>query len=529
MAKSSEPNKDGRSSKEIAPQLDAANQKVEAAQKKLDAATAATFDALSAEVEAAVKQRNIVKKQFDTAVSRENKATSTVAATNEAAANDLADLRAKGAETIRRRQESADMAKKAWQKNSDTVNNKNLFNAYQKALGELSVKFDEYAAKGVVFPRTAEVDPAGGFRVPAVVGNGKATVGVGTPAVVPNLGRGTVHAPTTTVIPGTTTGTGTGTGITNTTVIPPPFVPPVIPPVVPGTGASVIPPAVVPPVVAPVDDPNAWETIFKTNEPGYAWMFTDEMKTKYPDVFDLFKKASAPGYDQTLFARQFTGTSWYKTLAEAGTGRELTAGIGSFSWGAGNLAKFLTNATHMGFTGENLKAEAYKALFSKGADGKFVNDLAVGEVKASTPYLKLKKIGSSFFAPMSDERIVESLTGGISSDDVLRLARERAKVMYPHLAASIDAGLTLEDLAYDYKNIAAKTLELSPDQVDMSSAKFNKAMKTGDGGKERMMSTGEWEQLLRTDPTYNYHMTKQANRDATDIGLAISRAFGKVE
>lgn len=526
----SEPDKN-RASKDIAPQLDAANKKVDETTTRLRAATPATYDQLNAAHEAAVKQRDIVKKQFDEAVSRENKAVSTVSAKNKAASDASAALRAKGAETIRRRQESADMAKRAWQ---EDLTDKLKFDDYQKALGELSVKFDEYAAKGVVFPRTVEVDPAGGFREPVVVGDVDASVGAGTGNLPPTPLAGETQAqaqarvgagkPSAVVPPAGTTGTGAGSpakvlksavdkalkdqgledtpanrktvrdGLANKTTV--------------------------------VD--TAWENIFKTDNPGYTWMFTDEMKTKYPDVFKLFQESTLPGFDMAQLKRRLDQTSWFTAIKESNTGRELTAGVGSFSWGTGNLGRFLTTATHMGWTGGVLKQEAYKELFRKGGDGKYVNDLAIKEVQASTPYQKLKRIGTQFFAPMDDARVVESLTGGISSDDVLRLARERAKAMYPHLATQIDAGLTLDDLAYDYKRIAAETLELSPDQVDMSSAKFNKAMKSGEGGKERMMSTSEWEQLLRTDPQYGFSKTRQANRDATDIALAIARAFGKV-
>jgi len=109
----------------------------------------------------------------------------------------------------------------------------------------------------------------------------------------------------------------------------------------------------------------------------------------------------------------------------------------------------------------------------------------------------------------------------------LRLAREKAKVMYPHLAKSIDAGLSLEELASDYKQVAARTLELDPSQIDMGGI-YNVAIKSGEGGKERMLSTSEWETLLRTDSKFKYSFTKQANQDATNIGLSIARAFGKV-
>jgi len=274
----------------------------------------------------------------------------------------------------------------------------------------------------------------------------------------------------------------------------------------------------------PVD--TSWEPLFKQNYPQYNWMFTDLDRTKYADVFDLFKRAQQNKMLPQELDRQYIGTSFYRELQSSKKGRELSAAIGNFTWSSGNLAKFLTKATQYGYEGENLKQQAYKELFTK-VGGKYVNDLAVGEVKASSPYLALKRIGTQFLSPATDETVEAALTGGSSPDDVLRLAREKAKVMYPHLAKSIDAGLSLEELASDYKQVAARTLELDPSQIDMGGI-YNVAIKSGEGGKERMLSTSEWETLLRTDSKFKYSFTKQANQDATNIGLSIARAFGKV-
>jgi hypothetical protein len=270
----------------------------------------------------------------------------------------------------------------------------------------------------------------------------------------------------------------------------------------------------------------SWEPLFKQNYPQYSWMFTDLDRTKYADVFDLFKRAQQIKMLPEEFDRQYIGTSFYRELQSSKKGRELSAAIGNFTWGSGNLAKFLTKATQFGYEGENLKQQAYKELFSK-VDGKYVNDLAIKEVRASSPYLALKRIGTQYLTAFEDKTVEDALAGGMTADDLLRKSRELAKAMYPHLKDSIDAGVTLEDLAANYKQIAARTLELDPSQVDMG-LKFNEALNYTKDGQARMLSMSEWETELRTNDKYKYSFTKQANQDATDIGLAIARAFGKV-
>ena len=276
----------------------------------------------------------------------------------------------------------------------------------------------------------------------------------------------------------------------------------------------------------------AIEEAFRTKYPQYAWMLTDLDRDKYSDMFQLIAEASNPLKEMGAeeFKRRFEGTSFTQELSLKRINRELIGGIGSFSWGSGQLGKFLNKANQYGYTGDALKQAAYQELLVKDpATGAYKNPNAVNEVRASSPYLRLKKIGTAYLSPLSDDRIIESLTGGISEDDVLRISREKAIALYPHLTRQIEAGLTLSDLAYDYQRTAADLLELTPDQIDMSKGKFNLALKTGEGGKERMMSTSEWIQTIKSDADFGWQYTKQANDQATNVALNIAKAFGKVQ
>ena len=291
--------------------------------------------------------------------------------------------------------------------------------------------------------------------------------------------------------------------------------------------------------VAPGAVDTSWEPLFKENYPQYAWMFTDLDRTKYADVFTLFSKAIDPKTGKQImtdeeFDRRYIGTSFYRGLESSKKGRELSASIGNFTWGSGNLAKFLTKATQFGYEGDNLKQQAYAELFSK-VDNKYVNDLAVKEVRASTPYLSLKDIGKQYFFDFADSQVEQVLAGtpnaegvAVSRDDLIRKARLAAKATYGHLSEQIDAGLTLEDLSASYKEKAAKLLELDPNSINFGTD-FSDALNYRKDGQPRVLSMSEWETELRTNDKYKYSFTKQANQDATSIGLAIARAFGKVQ
>ncbi len=399
-------------------------------------------------------------------------------------------------------------------------------NSYQNFSTQLNNAYNDAEQKGVSFDRLVVQSKAGDI-VPATqrvtvnpTATGDYSPGVPNSAFVVKSATGgaltrqqrgeTVTATPTGAGAGGGTGGGTGGGA--------------------GVGAGAVKPVKPGKDNKPVD--TSWEPLFEQKYPEYKWMFTDLDRTKYADVFDLFKRAIGKGADGKgemtgeEFDKQFIGTSWYTELAVSKKGRELTSAVGSFNWGDGNLGKFLNKAYQYGYTGDNLKQEAYKELFTK-VGNEYVNFNAIKEVRASSPYLALKRIGTQYLTSFEDPTVENVLTGVISSDDLLRKARVLAGEKYPHLKDAINAGVTLEELAADYKKIAARTLELDPSQVDMDGI-YNVAIKSGEGGKERMLSTSEWETLLRTDSKYKYSFTKQANQDATSIGLSIARAFGKV-
>ena len=89
----------------------------------------------------------------------------------------------------------------------------------------------------------------------------------------------------------------------------------------------------------------------------------------------------------------------------------------------------------------------------------------------------------------------------------------------------LDAGLTLNDIFSSYKDVAASTLELSPESISFTDPKFRAAF----GGPSTPPPTlDEWETMLRTDPKYGFDKTKKAKRDALSLAMTIAKTFGEV-
>jgi hypothetical protein len=93
------------------------------------------------------------------------------------------------------------------------------------------------------------------------------------------------------------------------------------------------------------------------------------------------------------------------------------------------------------------------------------------------------------------------------------------------LAPAIDSGQTLEDLTGDYRTVASKLLERPEADIDMSNADYEVALSYQDGSSKRMMTTGEWQRMLKSDKKYGWEKTKQAVDLGREIGLNIVKSF----
>lgn len=130
-----------------------------------------------------------------------------------------------------------------------------------------------------------------------------------------------------------------------------------------------------------------------------------------------------------------------------------------------------------------------------------------------------------------DDQIISALTGreydGIiyTEDSIRQKAQMLAKAMYFNLSPMLDAGLTVDDIFDPYRKRASQVLELPEDSIGLDDVKFARALSDANG---RQMTMGEWEGLLKSDPSYGYQFTSTANKDAGNIATALLSAFGKV-
>ena len=278
--------------------------------------------------------------------------------------------------------------------------------------------------------------------------------------------------------------------------------------------------------------PVNWEAKFREMFPTKTWML-DLDRSKYADVFKVIQdgvtnEAWLTPAAQQRFLGQLDNTSFIKELASTDMVRKVKAVVGDLGFDSLPFNSFLTKAMNLGWKDDVLKQEAYKEAFRKDDTNKFVNPTALARVKASNEYLSVKKVGTSYFSTIDDSTVEQTLTGGITLEDVERQQRELAKAKYGHLSNLLDQGFSLEKLTSSFKQQAAQLLEKDVNDIDMSQADYEQVINSGEEGKKRMMTTGEWEIKLRSDPRYNWGSTQNAKDEARRLSASIAQAFGKV-
>jgi hypothetical protein len=118
-------------------------------------------------------------------------------------------------------------------------------------------------------------------------------------------------------------------------------------------------------------------------------------------------------------------------------------------------------------------------------------------------------------------------TGTVLTEQSFRQKAEKlARGSFGHLQDQFDSGLTLEDIFGNYREVAARVLEVNPTEIDyMSNDKWFKAF--GDA-KTGQMSLSDWVRELKSNPDYGWRFTNQANQQVSGVVSTLERAFGLV-
>lgn len=302
---------------------------------------------------------------------------------------------------------------------------------------------------------------------------------------------------------------------------------------------------------APVSD-TAWLDEFAKTYTAYADWTTQNVVDHFgADFVQVLKDAVTNNYTVDEIQAKIKGTAYYGNVSQKqyefdGSGapkqkeliesarRSIASDYADAGLSETDLTELARTAARSGLTGTGLKQAVYQYSLRKTSMATdFANPVTAKNALQGADADAIRQAARAYGYLVSDAEVQAALTGGMyngvtsSKDSIVQKAQRVAKGQYQQLSDQIDAGASLDDIFANYRNYAAKTLELDPGKVDfVNDPKWQIAFGTKDTGQ---MSLTDWVTKLKSDPTFGYQQTQQANQDATGIGLAIAKAFGKVK
>ena len=531
-------------------QKDVAESNRDGLKTRLANATPSERAAIQKLYEAAKKEFNRVEKLFNAEKDRVD------AATESSAGKELASERDadKAKNDISSRENNV---KKLASLFKEDPNNNNRFVEYQNALEELSNRYSFYESKGFSFPRIVAPADGGGFKLTektatadveqtAITSAPRAlttaesralATGRQLPAVEPELTRETVVDKQSVRVAKTEVDTALkNKGLADTPA-----------------NRKKIRDEIKAGKAKPIDE-NAWIETFNKDYPAYSDWTTDQVVSYFgQDFVDIIKSTVESGieYSDEELKALLKSTTYFNSVSDKQykfdtlrdgeqqalietSKRAIIDDYGDVGLTETDLAEIAKTAARSGLTGTGLKQTVYQYAFRKGgmATAPTSPAMATRALEGSDADA-IRKSARAYGYQVSDAEVEAALTGGmynglaVSKDSILEKAQKAAKGKYFHLADQIDAGLSLDDIFGTYKKYAATLLEVDENEIDyLSDPKWADAFGSKESGQ---LSLTDWTQKIKSDSKFGWQYTKQANDQATDIGLTLARAFGKVQ
>ena len=302
-----------------------------------------------------------------------------------------------------------------------------------------------------------------------------------------------------------------------------------------------------------------WQAVLQDQFPGYSkdWLAANATSHFGQDMINLMVEASklngkylglTTDASVAAFQKAIKQTVYWQTTETAAKNFDQAIGVdrdriinnkkleiansyGDVSFDDAALTQLATNAARVGLTGLGLQQAVYAGALKPGAGG--AQTALAGRVLQGADADRIRSIGRAWNTKITDGQVQAILTGKadpatglVLTEDALReQLQKKWKGAYSHLSDQFDAGLTLDQIGSTYRSYAAQLLERPEDQINMFEGPFLKAFGSKDTGQ---MSLSDWITTVKTDPTFGWQYTKQANQQATDVALTLARAFGKV-
>lgn len=242
-------------------------------------------------------------------------------------------------------------------------------------------------------------------------------------------------------------------------------------------------------------------------------------KVPAPKKAPVAPRAAAP---RSTGAAPAPATAAAPAPANGGDLARQTYGYMAWALDDAELGPLLTQAATEGWDENRLRGALYATNWFK----------QHGTAKVAS---QLKEQADAYLVPMDEASrkawAMKVTTGEVQPTEYVDYLRTQAKSLFGNNAAlmsAIDRGVTVTEWASPYRAMAANTLELAPESVDLMDARFRRALDGGrdEKGQPMTMSLSDWERTLKTDASYGFDRTKGARQQAAQLASSVLTDWG---
>jgi hypothetical protein len=201
------------------------------------------------------------------------------------------------------------------------------------------------------------------------------------------------------------------------------------------------------------------------------------------------------------------------------------------------VVKQRTSGSKVVTSGSLLDEQDYQRLLSEtikpAVRGTNLEALASGTGTIAQGITSLKNYAASYGIKLSTQEALDDVMGGMVVGGTLTTGkleqqqqkiRNMSKAFYGNLSDSIDAGVSIKNIAGQFANLKGQILEMNPEAIDV----FDKDIQTAlrNNGKAGVMTQTDFELLLRNKPEWS--KTKNARDEAAGYANDVLRMMGLV-
>lgn len=268
-----------------------------------------------------------------------------------------------------------------------------------------------------------------------------------------------------------------------------------------------------------------------------------------PTLKDLFARAVAGKWTAAKFQAEFQNTAWYKTHSDAWRMAEATRLSDPASWTEQiTLASdaIRQQMASLGFSLDDAQVAslASQSLYLAGGSASSINAswlkshvvemgkitgaggtvMSVIDQLKSAAYAQGVSYNDSWF-----ENAAKGVVQGTNSvEDWARQIRDAAKSKYPTLAAQLDAGQSVMDVASPYIQQMAATFEMDPNVIKLEDPTIQRALTNINSTNNQPELTPLWQFSRTLKQDNRYFQTNQAHQDMQSLASEIARQFGRL-